>query len=184
MREPHPCSTLPTRNLFPQRLASVVCLQSTALGQGLGRSTFNVAYSVVGGRDIPSRSRIVRAAWRLDGPRRGRPSRSAQYIPGRSARRRRGSSAPPERRTSRPCAQAVTSGLLASGGRSTRCDTPAHAPGVAVAPHESGHGRSSTPCGSARGIAPRCSPRSRHQDVVYRRTPRRKASANEIEGKC
>jgi len=69
MREPHPCSTLPTRNLFPQRLASVVCLQSTALGQGLGRSTFNVAYSVVGGRDIPSRSRIVRAAWRLDGPR-------------------------------------------------------------------------------------------------------------------
>lgn len=115
---------------------------------------------------------------------RGRPSRSAQYIPGRSARRRRGSSAPPERRTSRPCAQAVTSGLLASGGRSTRCDTPAHAPGVAVAPHESGHGRSSTPCGSARGIAPRCSPRSRHQDVVYRRTPRRKASANEIEGKC
>ena len=127
---------------------------------------------------------IVRAAWRLDGPRRGRPSRSAQYIPGRSARRRRGSSAPPERRTSRPCAQAVTSGLLASGGRSTRCDTPAHAPGVAVAPHESGHGRSSTPCGSARGIAPRCSPRSRHQDVVYRRTPRRKASADEIEGKC
>src|SRR2546429_2095307 len=53
MREPHPCSTLPTRNLFPQRMASVVCLQSTALGQGLGRSTFNVAYSVVGGRDAP-----------------------------------------------------------------------------------------------------------------------------------
>ena len=179
MREPHPCSTLPTRNLFPQRMASVVCLQSTALGQGLGRSTFNVAYSVVGGRDASCVQHGVSMARG-----RGRPSRSAQYIPGRSARRRRGSSAPPERRTSRPCAQAVTSGLLASGGRSTRCDTPAHAPGVAVAPHESGHGRSSTPCGSARGIAPRCSPRSRHQDGVYRRTPRRKASANEIEGKC